>query len=68
MGQVGMVIVAFVALVVGVGAGALGWRLVLQRKSEQERRESEHLLEEARKEAETLKKEAILQRKTTSFA
>uniref|UniRef100_A0A832A0K3 Ribonuclease Y n=1 Tax=Desulfacinum infernum TaxID=35837 RepID=A0A832A0K3_9BACT len=67
MGQVGMVIVAFVALVVGIGAGALGWRLVLQRKSEQERRESEHLLEEARKEAETLKKEAILQAKDNIF-
>ncbi|MGQ9484030.1 MAG: ribonuclease Y [Desulfosoma sp.] len=67
MGQLGTVIVAFVALLVGMGAGVLGWRLLLQRKTQKERRESELLLEEARKEAETLKKEAILQAKDNIF-
>ncbi|ROR03470.1 ribonuclease Y [Desulfosoma caldarium] len=67
MEPLGMVMVAFVALVVGLGAGALGWRLMLQRKTQKERRESELLLEEARKEAETLKKEAILQAKDNIF-
>ncbi|MGQ9749072.1 ribonuclease Y [Desulfosoma sp.] len=67
MGQLGTVIVAFVALLVGMGAGVLGCRLLLQRKTQKERRESELLLEEARKEAETLKKEAILQAKDNIF-
>ncbi len=55
------------ALGVGAGIGAFGYRQWIEKKGNDIREQGKSIINDARKEAETIKKEAILQAKDTLF-
>lgn len=56
-----------VGLLIGAGAGVVGFRYWMDKRNKELQDQARNILHEARKEAETIKKEAILQAKDSLF-
>ncbi len=63
MGQVWNVVIFLLGLLAGAGLGAIARHYWLEKRTQNLQEQAKNILNDARKEAETIKKEAILQAK-----